>query len=268
MHIILAKLTMYDIHSHILPAIDDGPPQMEYSVAMALASKNDGTKKMICTPHHKDVTENHSIPKLIQLLEKFKSCLKTEKVELDIGLGMENHINLDLPEALYNGTSLTINQTKYVLIELPFFGKPNYIEKILFDVQLKGYTPVLAHPERLELFQNNPTILDHLVGRGMVTQFTAGSILGLFGKKAKTLTEKYLKDGLVHTFASDTHTPSGPRSPILSTAFNEVAKIYGYDIAFAMFSTNPKSIIDGSSDTTQFTLNMPKPKTKLIWKFW
>ena len=71
MHIILAKLTMYDIHSHILPAIDDGPPQMEYSVAMALASKNDGAK-MICTPHHKDVTENHSIPKLIQLLEKFK----------------------------------------------------------------------------------------------------------------------------------------------------------------------------------------------------
>ncbi len=259
---------MYDIHSHILPNIDDGPHEMDDSVAMARVAQNDGTIKMICTPHHKDVTENHSISKLKQLFSEFKSRLKTENINLEIALGMENHISLDLPEALSNGTSLTLNQTNYALIELPFFGKPNFIEKILFDVQLKGYTPVLAHPERLELFQNTPSILNEFVNRGMLTQFTAGSILGLFGKKAKNLTQRYLKEGLVHTFASDTHRPTGPRLPILSSAFKEVSSSHGEDIASKLFSENPKSIIDGSSNTGQFIMNMPKPKKNSYWKFW
>ena len=259
---------MYDIHSHILPNIDDGPHEMDDSVAMARVAQNDGTIKMICTPHHKDVTENHSISKLKQLFSEFKSRLKTENINLEIALGMENHISLDLPEALSNGTSLTLNQTNYALIELPFFGKPNFIEKILFNVQLKGYTPVLAHPERLELFQNTPSILNEFVNRGMLTQFTAGSILGLFGKKAKNLTQRYLKEGLVHTFASDTHRPTGPRLPILSSAFKEVSSSHGEDIASKLFSENPKSIIDGSSNTGQFITNIPKPKKNSYWKFW
>ena len=259
---------MYDIHSHILPNIDDGPHEMDDSVAMARVAQNDGTIKMICTPHHKDVTENHSISKLKQLFSEFKSRLKTENINLEIALGMENHISLDLPDALSNGTSLTLNQTNYALIELPFFGKPNFIEKILFDVQLKGYTPVLAHPERLELFQNTPSILNEFVNRGMLTQFTAGSILGLFGKKAKNLTQRYLKEGLVHTFASDTHRPTGPRLPILSSAFKEVSSSHGEDIASKLFSENPKSIIDGSSNTGQFTMEIPKTKKNSCWKFW
>ena len=259
---------MYDIHSHILPNIDDGPHEMGDSVAMARVAHNDGTINMICTPHHKDVTENHSIPKLKQLFSEFKSRLKTEKINLEIGLGMENHISLDLPEALSNGTSLTLNQTNYALVELPFFGKPNFIEKILFDVQLEGYTPVLAHPERLELFQNTPSILNEFVNRGMLTQFTAGSILGLIGKKAKNLTQRYLKEGLVHTFASDTHRPTGPRLPILSSAFKVVSNSYGVDIASKMFSDNPKSIIDGSSNTGLFTMEIPKSKKNSYWKFW
>ena len=126
---------MYDIHSHILPNIDDGPHEMDDSVAMARVAQNDGTIKMICTPHHKDVTENHSISKLKQLFSEFKSRLKTENINLEIALGMENHISLDLPEALSNGTSLTLNQTNYALIELPFFGKPNFI---FFDAWCGG----------------------------------------------------------------------------------------------------------------------------------
>ena len=259
---------MYDIHSHILPNIDDGPHTMEDSVAMARIAKNDGTIKMICTPHHKDVTENHSIPKLNALIDKFKSRLINEKIDLEIGTGMENHISLDLPQALFDGTSLTLNQTKYTLIELPFFGKPNFIETVLFEVQLAGYIPVLAHPERLELFQNTPTILNDFVGRGMLTQFTAGSIIGLFGKKAEKLTQKYLKEGLVHTLASDTHRPTGPRTPILSLAYKKVSNSYGDSIALKLFSDNPKSIIEGAPNTGQFTVESPKPKKKHYWTFW
>lgn len=259
---------MYDIHSHILPNIDDGPHSMDDSVEMARMAKNDGTIKMICTPHHKDVTENHSIPKLKELIVKFKSRLKTEKIDLEIGTGMENHITLELPQNLADGTSLTINQTKYTLIELPFFGKPNFIEQVLFDVQLAGYIPVLAHPERLELFQDTPTILNKFVERGMLTQFTSGSIIGLFGKKAQNLTQKYLKQGLIHTFASDTHRPTGPRTPILSSALKLVSRSYGTDIALKLFSDNPKSIIEGAPNTGQFIMKMPKPKRTSYWKFW
>ena len=98
---------MYDIHSHILPNIDDGPHEMDDSVAMARVAQNDGTIKMICTPHHKDVTENHSISKLKQLFSEFKSRLETETIDLEVGLGMENHISLDLPEAVGPASKIT-----------------------------------------------------------------------------------------------------------------------------------------------------------------
>ena len=157
---------------------------------------------------------------------------------------MENHLDLELPEDLEKGRALPINGTRYALVEMPFFGNPNYMEDVLFQVQLQGITPVLAHPERIEAIQKDTDLLAKFVERGMLTQITAGSIVGHFGRSVRRFTHGLLRRGLVHIVASDTHTPEGPRSPELGEGLVAAAKIVGEERARAMVVDTPKAVLD------------------------
>ena len=207
---------MYDVHSHILPGLDDGARTVEEFVAMARAAASMGTTVMLATPHRRDVNENFSIPHLRTLHANMAEELAARGIGLTLLLGMENHLDADLPEALSRGTALPMNGTRYVLVELPFFGHPGYVEPVLAEIQESGLTPVLAHPERIEMLQRDPALLREFVERGMLTQVTAGSVVGHFGaEEVKRLTHDLLRQGLVHVLASDTHAADGPRSPAL-----------------------------------------------------
>ncbi len=236
---------MHDLHAHILPGLDDGAKTLEDFVAMARAAADQGTTVMLATPHRRDVTENFSIPYLTNHAAEMADRLVGKDIELTLLLGMENHLDLDLPDALSSGIALPMNGTRYALVELPFFGHPNYVEEVLFKVQVQGLTPVLAHPERLELFQNDPDLLLRLVERGMLSQVTAGSVTGHFGGKVKRLTHSLLRRGLVHVLASDTHFPSGPRSPALRRGMVAAAEIVGEEKARAMILDTPRAIVEG-----------------------
>ena len=236
---------MYDVHSHILPGLDDGAKTVEEFVAMARAAVAGGTTVMLATPHRRDVTENFSIPYLRELAAKMVDTLAARGVGLTLVLGMENHLDVDLPEALSRGTALPMNGTRYVLVELPFFDHPDYVEPVLYDIQASGITPVLAHPERIELLQRDPDLLRGLVERGMLTQVTAGSVIGLFGDEVKRLTHSLLRRGLVHMLASDTHAASGPRSPALLPGMEAAAEIVGAEKARAMVLDTPWAVVEG-----------------------
>ncbi len=239
---------MYDVHSHILPGLDDGAKTVEEFVAMARAAAAGGTTVMLATPHRRDVTENVSIPYLRELAAKMVETARG--VGLTLVLGMENHLDVNLPEALSRGAALPMNGTRYALVELPFFGHPDYVEPVLFDIQESGITPVLAHPERIELVQRDPDLLRGLVERGMLTQVTAGSVTGLFGDEVKRLTHSLLRRGLVHILASDTHAPEGPRSPALLPGMEAAAEIVGADKARAMVLDTPRAVIEGREVVT------------------
>ena len=236
---------MYDVHSHILPGLDDGAKTVEEFVAMARAAAAGGTTVMLATPHRRDVTENFSIPYLRELAAKMVETLAARGVGLTLVLGMENHLDTDLPEALSRGAALPMNGTRYALVELPFFGHPDYVEPVLFDIQASGITPVLAHPERIELIQRDADVLRGLVERGMLTQVTAGSVTGLFGDEVKRLTHSLLRRGLVHILASDTHAATGPRSPALLPGMQAAAQIVGAAKARAMVLDTPRAVIEG-----------------------
>ena len=118
---------MYDVHSHILPGLDDGAKTVDEFVAMARAATAGGTTVMLATPHRRDVTENSSIPYLRELAAKMVDTLTARGVGLTLVLGMENHLDVDLLEALSRGTALPMNGTRYALVELPFFGHPDYV---------------------------------------------------------------------------------------------------------------------------------------------
>ena len=168
---------VYDLHTHILPGVDDGAQTTADALEMARVAAQHGTRVMLATPHCKDVTENWSVPYVRDLLEDMNSRIQDEAIVLTLALGMENH--LDLFEEVSSGRALPINGSRYILVEMPLFGRPNYMEDVLF--QLQGLTPVLAHPDRAEAFQSDPELLVGFVERGMLSQITAGSIVGHFG---------------------------------------------------------------------------------------
>ena len=257
---------MYDLHAHILPGVDDGAKTHEDTIEMARVAAEQGTKVILTTPHRKDITENWSVQHIQGLLSEINGKLKSEGIDLTMLQGMENHLDFDLPDEIANGRALPMNGTQYILVEMPFFGRPNYIEDVLFRIQVQGLIPVLAHPERIEAFQRDPALLASFVERGMLSQITAGSVLGYFGGKAQKFTNELLRRRLAHIIASDTHFPGGPRSPKLVPGMEAAAKIVGLERARAMVVDTPKAILDG------LPLELEPPleasQTKRRWQFW
>ena len=262
----LCRGEMYDIHAHILPGVDDGAKTLENFLDMARVAVEQGTRVMLATPHRRDVTESHSVAYIQEHAANMAGQLASRKIDLTLLLGMENHLDLDLPDDLSDGKALSINNSRYALVELPFFGYPNYVDDVLYKIQLQGLTPVLAHPERIEAFQKDPGLLRSFVERGMLSQVTAGSVVGHFGGKVKRLTHSLLRQGLVHVLASDTHFPSGPRSPMLRNGMEAAARLVGEERARAMVLDTPRAIIEGAQVEPDPPL--PADSTRRWWSFW
>ena len=237
---------MYDLHAHILPGLDDGATSMAESVAMARAAAAQGTRAILATPHRKDVTELHSVAKAQQLLADLNARIRAEGLDIEALPGMENHLDADLPDEIAAGRALTINGTNHVLIEMPFFGRPDFIEPTLRRIQDAGLVPVLAHPERIEAFQQDPDLLSTFVGRGMLSQITAGSLTGHFGPQVRDFTGDLLKRGLAHLMASDTHAPTGGRSPDMTAGLDAATAIVGPSLARKLVEDTPKAILYGA----------------------
>ena len=257
---------MYDLHTHILPGVDDGPETIDESIEMARVAARDRTRVMLATPHRRDVTENWSVPHIRGLVEDLNGRIRSEGIDLTIRLGMENHIDTDVPGEVSAGRALRINETRYILVELPFFGRPNYIEDVLFRLQIEGLTPVLAHPERIEAFQRDAQMLAEFVDRGMISQITAGSIVGRFGRGVERFTRTLLKRGLVHVISSDAHEPVGPRSPGTSVGVGEAARFVGNDKAQAMVVDTPKAILDDRPVEVEPAVVLRRPRR--WWRPW
>ncbi len=256
---------MYDLHAHILPGVDDGAKTVEDTIAMARVAAETGPLEMLCTPHRKDITENFSVAYIQDLIAKMNAELKAQNIGLQFLLGMENHLDIDLPAEFVAGRALKINGSRYALVELPFFGKANFIEDTLFKIQLQGITPVLAHPERLECFQKEPDLLAKFVESGMLSQVTAGSVVGHFGEKVKKITNGMLKRGLVHILSSDTHFPHGPRSPKLPPGVEAAALIVGKERAHAMVVDTPRAILRNEIVKITSPSDLEEPRKKW-WK--
>ena len=234
----------YDLHAHILPKVDDGARSLEEAIDMAGVAAEQGTRVILATPHRRDVTEGSSVSHVQDLVAGLNSELETAGTDLHLALGMENHVDPDLPDDLSSGKALAMGSSRYVLVELPFFGYPEYVEEVLFQVQVQGLTPVLAHPERIEAVQRNPELLASFVERGMQSQVTAGSIVGHFGGKVKRLTHSLLRRRMVHIIASDTHYARGPRSPKLTGGLDRAAQIVGQESAYRMVVDTPQAILE------------------------
>ena len=220
---------------------------MEDSVEIARIAAENGTRAMVATPHRKDVTELSSAEYIRELTGELQERIHAEGIPLALILGMENHIDAALPNEVRAGRALTMNGSRYILVEMPFFGgieQHDYVEGALLELQGQGLIPVFAHPERIEAFQRKPDLLERYIGTGMLSQLTRGSLLGHWGEEVREFSLELLRGGMAHLLSSDTHSPRAPRTPELGDALKIVADVVGYGRAQAMVSDVPRAILE------------------------
>lgn len=215
---------MIDIHSHILPEIDDGSKDMEMSIEMAKMYLENGINKVISTPHYIDGIENNCIEENQKILMELRNELQKQNLNIEIYLGNEVLVSLDVLKDLEDKKISTLNGTRYILIELPMFDIPLYVENLIYELLLKGYIPIIAHPERNTKIIENPNIMYKYIKNGALAQMNLPSLEGRYGCKIKETAEILLKHKMIHFVATDAHT-CRRRSPDVANAIKILKSI-------------------------------------------
>ncbi len=238
---------MIDIHTHIIPALDDGPPDMETSVGIGRLAASEGITAMISTSHSEEGAAV-GYQGMNKRLDEVRAAWGEEGLNIRLELGLEIFLQPSTPAELKSGRVWPLAGSKYVLVELPYQPWPAYAEPTLFDLQLEGYVPILAHPERYTAIQADPNLMYSLAERGVLAQVTAGALLGQQGDVARRCAEVLVRHNLVQILSSDTHgVTERKRTPALKAALGVVESLAGPDAAYAMVQTNPAAVLsDGS----------------------
>lgn len=238
---------MIDIHAHILPGLDDGSQNLEISLEMAVQAVKGGVDRMVMTPHCNipDMFDNYNDEnRLWYRMQTFRRQVKEAGIPLTLYTGMEVFGTPEVPSHLEKGRLLTINDTKYLLIEFPFFGSPYYATDILSEICHMHYAPIVAHPERYEYVQNDPELVDFWIRMGCGIQVNKGSLLGRFGRAAYYTGIRLLEEGMVSCIASDAHH-SEWRTTFMDEVRMMISREYGESYADFLTRLNPERILEG-----------------------
>lgn len=227
---------MIDIHSHILPGVDDGAKTEEDSLAMARKAVEEGITTIVATPHHRNGSFDNDRESILKWVETLSELFALENIPLTLMAGQETRINGDMIEELENKTILPINDTRYVFVEFPTQHVPRYASQMLFDIQVAGYIPVIVHPERNQELIEHPVKLYNFVKKGALTQVTAGSLLGNFGKNTQKYSKQLIEANQAHFIASDAHNTTS-RSFHMQEAFDLINQAFGSDYVY-LFQEN------------------------------
>ncbi|GAB1796142.1 tyrosine-protein phosphatase [Priestia megaterium] len=235
---------MIDLHCHILHGIDDGAKTIEDSLQMAKQAVSEGIHTIVATPHHQNGQYINEKNEIIQRVERLNTHLHQENIPLTILPGQESRIYGEIIKDYQDDKILTLNQTdKYLFLELPSSQVPKFTEKLVYDIQSEGLTPIIVHPERNSRLIEDPDILYSLVNKGVLTQVTASSLTGRFGKKIKKFSMDLIQANLTHMIASDAHNLSG-RNFYMQEASELISSEYGIDTLY-MFHENAEAVIKG-----------------------
>jgi protein-tyrosine phosphatase len=194
-----------DLHCHVLPGIDDGPPSLEDALALARAAAEAGTKTIVATPHVSWDWPENDAARIAAAVDAVNTELLAQGIDLEVRPGAEVAMTraADLTEEELR--ALHLGGGPYLLVECPHSPAASGFEGLLSALAHAGHGIVLAHPERCPAFHRDRTTLERLVGNGMLSSITAGSLSGRFGRQVRTFAHEMLRDGLVHNVASDAH---------------------------------------------------------------
>lgn len=259
---------MVDLHHHLLPGLDDGSPDLATSLEMARIAVADGITHVVCTPHASD--RYAFDPERIQHLgEQLHQALATANIPLRIVLGCDFHLNYDnIQDALSHPTRYTIDNRDYLLVELPDYSLSPGLKETFFDLRRAGMIPILTHPERNPVLQRDPNKMLPWLRDGLLTQVTAGSVLGHMGSRAQRLAEHMLTNRWAHFLATDAHDPRR-RPPEMRKARELISKRHGTFYADLLCRDNPMAAFLGQPLGEQeegVALLDPRPIKEPWWR--
>jgi protein-tyrosine phosphatase len=232
-----------DLHSHILPGIDDGPETLEASVEMARAAVEDGIEIVAATPHVRSDFPT-TAAEMERLVGEVEAALAEQSIPLQLRTGGE--IALDelavLGDEELRRFSLGGNG-RYLLVEFPYHGWPLHVHNLIDAMGRRGFAIVFAHPERNAEIQRRPAELRPLVDAGALVQLTAASVDGRLGRRARRASFRLLELDLAHLLASDAHSPS-LRQIGLGAATREIGDV---DLAHWLTVVAPAAVLRGEA---------------------
>jgi Capsular polysaccharide biosynthesis protein len=256
---------MIDIHSHILPGLDDGAKNIEETLEMVTQLQAAGFHTLIATPHVMEGRDYLTPREIIEVTEQVRQQLDEAGILVKILPGAENYIFPNMAKWACEGKLLTLgNCGKYLLLELPMMEIPRYTEQVFFDLQVKGFTPVLAHPERNRALTDEPERLVDWARKGILFQLNIKSISGKYGSKAQQLAELMLRSDFIHFLGSDVHSVSRNESTY-QEAHEEVRGIIGENKFQELAEGNALDVLEGrflKRDKEYFLKEVPFHKEK------
>jgi len=236
---------MIDFHNHIIPNLDDGSKSVGMSINMLKEAESQGITDIINTIHfqHPKMDEkNTSYDYVIQQINKLQERINQEKINIKIHPASEVFFKFNLTKILNNPIT-TFGKGKYMLIEFQRLSFPEGYESEIFKIQLKGITPIIAHPERYRGIQNNIELAKKWINQGYIIQIDCASILGRFGKETEKSAIQLLKNGYCHLIGSDAHNDKN-RNFLMKDALSKINNLVGKDSAL-IIKNNSNKVLNG-----------------------
>lgn len=232
-----------DIHTHLLPGVDDGARNMTEALKLVRMAYQNGTRAIVLTPHFRGKFKKNTPEQLQEVFSAFAQRVKRELPQMELYLGNEAYYEQELPTRLAEKRVLTINNSRYCLLE---FSPGTLRSQILVGVAetvRNGFIPIIAHAERYGAFRKNDDLVDEVLDMGALIQMNADSIMGKHGLFIKLFCSRLLKERKAHFVATDTHDDT-IRPPLLRECFLHVHRKYGSEYARQLFISNGQRVIE------------------------
>ena len=251
---------MIDLHSHVLPNIDDGARNIDETIKLMQEAQEVGFEAIVATSHYMEGYYETNAPEREMWINIIYQKLQEENIKLKLYLGNEIYLSENIISLLEEERASTINDTSYVLFEMPLNIEPLNLYNVVYEMMQYKLIPILAHPERYTFVQQEPKIIYELIEKGVLMQANYASILGYYGKKAQSLVKKLLENNMIHFLGSDSHRP-GTIYPKIPQAMEKLTQIIGKEKLEELTSKNPKLVLQNK----RIEITMPNKMESRDW---
>lgn len=234
---------MIDLHSHIIPGIDDGARSVEDTYNMIIEAKEAGFTDIVATSHFFPNYFEPTTQELILWKNKLQELLNYKKIDIRLHSGMEVYICNGIEDFISNQQLLALGDSRYMLMEMPMNTPINFLDHIVYFLKSMNIRLIIAHPERYSYVQNNFEIINDYLDNDILLQCNYASILGFYGKGAEQTMKKMLKQHKVHFLGSDCHRPNSVYA-LIPEAVDKIKRLIGEDEFYDISTKNPKKVLN------------------------
>ena len=255
-----------DLHSHLIPGVDDGAQTLEQSIELARQAVDEGVEHMVLTPHHRNGKYINYKSDVLETANTLQEAYKQANVNLKVYASQEIRLTDKFLDDLYNGDLLSLDAIgKYFLVEFPSDRVPSMANDVLSELISGGMIPVIAHPERNHELATNLHRLYELIDMGCLSQITTSSYSGYYGDKLVEQSRAIIQHNLAHILASDVHHIQH-RPMNVQASFKRLVGDFGQETA-AYFLNNARDIFNGDPVQAREPIEPNKPRKKWFGLF-